>query len=84
MVLTYKDHDFFFVDGGIVYATACTHLLSYNQEKGFFLIAIGQSAVRLLTNEEHVFRRIMGSTELALFSIFRWSAFASMLTAEKK
>jgi hypothetical protein len=51
--------------------------------KGCFLVAVGQCAVRLLSEHEHVFRRFTGSADLALFSIFRWAAFADMLLAER-
>jgi len=83
MVLMYKGQYFFFVDGGVCYWTVDKRP-SYHLQKAFFLIAVGQSAVRLLSEQEQIFQRIAGSTELAAFSIFRWSDFAYILTAEKK
>jgi hypothetical protein len=53
-------------------------------QKACLLIAVGQPAVRLLSEDERVFRKITGSTELAAFSIFRWPDFVDMLTAERR
>jgi hypothetical protein len=82
MVLTYKGQEFFFVDALLGYVTGGKS--SYQTEKACLLIAVGQPAVRLLSEDECVFRKITGSTELAAFSIFRWSDFAYMLMAERK
>ena len=75
MVLMYKGQEWYFVDGGIAYTTPGRSGWSCNTEKGFFLVAIGQSAVRLLSEQGRIFRLITGSTELAVFSIYRWSQF---------
>ena len=84
VVLMYKGREFFFVDGGIAYTVPSKYGWSYRQEEAFFLVAVGQPAVRLLSERQEVFRFRMGSAELAAFSIFRWSDFTEMLMAEKK
>jgi hypothetical protein len=84
MVLTYKGHEFFFIDGGISHFVPEEGGLSCRMQEACLLIAVGPPAVRLLSEDERVFRKITGSTELAVFSIFRWSDFSYMLTAEKK
>jgi hypothetical protein len=81
MVLKYERREWFFVDGWIAYTPAKGF---YGLEKGFFLVAIGRAAVELLSEQERVFRRISGSAELAVFSIYRWSDFTYLLTAETK
>ena len=84
MVLMYKGCEFFFVDGGLPYIAFGKGGLSRQLEKACLLIAVGQSAVRLLSEQEQVFRLITGSAELAVFSIYRWSDFTNMLMAEKR
>jgi hypothetical protein len=84
MVLTYKGREFFFIDGGISYTAFGKGGLSCHLEKACLLVAVSQSAVNLLANQEQVFRLITGSTELAAFSVFRWSDFTEMLMAEKR
>jgi hypothetical protein len=85
MVLTYRGHKFFFIDGGINYiAQGKWSPYFCRGQKTCLLIAVGEPAVRLLSEDERVFRKITGSTELAAFSVFRWSDFSYMLTAEKK
>ena len=80
VVLAFEGREWFFVDGRIPYRTARGGCL---QEKGLFLIAVGPSAVGLLSEQERVFRRIAGSTELAVFSIFRWRDFLYLLKTER-
>jgi hypothetical protein len=80
-VLKYKGQEFFFIDGAIDYIASAK---DYKSQKSFFLIAVGQSAVELLSAEEPVFRLITGAAELAVFSIYRLSDFAYMLMAERK
>ena len=81
MALTYKGHDYFFIDGKAVYRDGDYR---YARSAGMcqdvlFLIAIGGPAVRFLAKQEHLFRLITGSKDLALFSIFRCSDFADAL-----
>jgi hypothetical protein len=83
MVLTYKRQEFFFVEGTIACLLPTKSALGYRRQEAYFLIAIGQSAVRLLSEKEHVFRLMIGSTDLAAFSIFRWSDFVDELITEK-
>jgi hypothetical protein len=88
-VLRYKAHEFLFVDGGIAYRTGCYHCggaltSGCHVENACFLVAVGQSAARALSQEEQVFRLTAGTPELAIFSVFRWSAFTKMLTAERR
>jgi hypothetical protein len=83
MVLIYKGQEYFFIDGGIAYWAQGKCTCSYALQKAFFLVAVGQSAVRLLSQQEQAFRLITGSTELAAFSVFRWSAFAYIVMTEK-
>jgi hypothetical protein len=83
MVLTYKGQDYFFVDAGITYVIPSNRAICKIM-KAFILVAIGQSAVRLLSEQDRVFRRICGSAELAAFSVYRWSDFAKMLAREKE
>jgi hypothetical protein len=85
MVLTYRGQEFFFVLGGVAYWGPPSNAgCSCSLAKACFLVAVGESAVRLLSDQGQIFRLITGSAELAAYSIFRWSAFANMLTAEKK
>ena len=84
MVLMYKGREWFFVDGGIGYVSAGKGAVSYGLEKACVLIAVGQSAVGVLSEQKEVFRLISGSAELAAFSVFRWSDFVYMLMAERK
>jgi hypothetical protein len=85
MVLTYKGHKFFFIDGGINYiAQGKWSPYYYRRQKTCLLVAVGEPAVRLLSEDERVFHKMTGSTELAAFSIFRWSEFSCMLMAEKR
>ncbi|MBN1910938.1 MAG: hypothetical protein JW818_14425 [Pirellulales bacterium] len=82
-VLMYREHDFFFVDGQLMCWTggkgcAC------QMTPGFFLVAVGQSAVSLLAEQEHIFRHITGSTELAIFSVYQWARFARSLKKDFK
>ena len=82
MVLTYKGHDFFFIDGRIPYI-ATTSGAYWSQQKAFLLIAVEESAARLLSRESALFRRIDTSTEVAAFSIYRWSDFSDRLKTPK-
>jgi hypothetical protein len=86
MVLTYKGVEFFFVDGAIASLASGVQWDHWYCcfEKGCFLIAVGQSAVKLLSDDGQMFRLIVGSTELAVFSVFRRSAFTEMLIKERK
>jgi hypothetical protein len=83
MTLTYEGQDYYFVDGGISYVLSDKRAY-YKMMEAFVLIAIGQSAVRLLAEQERVFRRICGSEDLAAFSVYRWSDFAKMLARENE
>ena len=83
MVLIYQGREWFFVDGGIMFLGAGKHP-TYETMKAFFLVAIGPSAVQSLAEQEGVFRLITGSTELAAFSVYRWSDFVEMLVAERR
>jgi hypothetical protein len=82
MVLTYKGQNYFFVHG-----TTCYIIYNLKNSTGYsmkscFLIAVGEPAVELLFEEQPVFRKITGSTELAAFSIYQWSEFVRMLEME--
>ena len=81
MVLRYEGREWFFVRGEIGYRSSEG---SYDMHEEFFLVAIGHSAVTLLSEQERVFRRITGSTELAAFSILRCRDFTSLLRTERK
>jgi hypothetical protein len=83
VVLTFKGREFFFADGGIGFMAQGKGGPYYRLAPAFLLVAVGQPAVELLSNEAHVFRLITGTNELAVFSIFRWADFAKMLMAEK-
>ena len=82
MVLRYMGQEFFFVNGGIAYITFSNDG-NCNLMKSCFLIAVDQLAVRILSEQEPIFRLIRGTTELAAFSIYRWSDFVTMLMREK-
>ena len=75
VVLVFKGRELFFLFGAIPYTIPSADHYSYQTENGLFLVAVGQPAVRLLSEHQHVFRHISGSTELAAFSIFRWQEF---------
>jgi hypothetical protein len=79
MVLMYRGLDYFFIDGGIGYLSRTWRL-----EKAFFLIAVSRPAVDILSEQKQVFRLIAGSSEMAAFSIYLWTAFTQMLKEEKK
>jgi hypothetical protein len=85
MVLMYQGQEFFFVVGGI-YHLVNEKSSSWKSElnEGCFLIAVGESAVRLLSEQKRVFRLITGSTELAIFAVFRQAAFTQMLVKDNK
>jgi len=83
IVLIYQGQEFFFVDGRIAYTIQSRYNWTCNLKEACFLIAIGESAARLLSENEQVFRLIMGSEKLAAYSIFRRSAFTEMLMAGK-
>lgn len=78
-VLTYQGHNFFFIDGMIVGTMPISRAYSNPFHSALLLLAVGRSAVSLLSAQNHVFRRLSGSADLAVFSIFRWSHFADML-----
>ena len=84
LVLMYKGREWFFVNGGIFCRIPETNRVTYRTAKACFLVAVGETAVRLLAEQERVFRRIAGSADLAAFSIFRWPDFVAMLMAEKR
>lgn len=85
MVLKYKGREFFFVNGEITFVRpdrrTCWRCELLNRH---FLVAVGQSAVRLLSEQEQLFGLIAGSSELAAFYVRRWSAFADMLMKDRK
>ena len=84
VVLKYKGREFFFVNGEISYLYYDLKNTSSKRMKSCFLIAVDRSAVWLLSDQEQVFRLIAGSTDLAAFSIYRWSDFVVALMSEKQ
>lgn len=82
-VLTFRGHDFFFIDGAILYAVGDTCRWQPRVDQAIFLVAVGRSAVTILADEENVFRHMAGSDDLAVFSVYRWTSFARMLKAER-
>lgn len=81
-VLTYRGHEYFFVDGTTRHAASSLRPHDMHG-RAFFLVAVDQSAVRLLSQEEHLFRLITGSTQLAVFSISRWPEFTNILEFQR-
>ena len=81
IVVMYKGQQLFFVNGTIGYMTACKN--PWRVSKLCFAVAVGQAVVRLLSEQELILRRITGSSELAAFSVRRWSDFVFMLMTEK-
>jgi len=75
MVLNYQQRDWLILNGGIMFCT----VRSCSTVDGFFVIAIGQLEVKLLAEQADVFRLIRGSSDLALFSIYRRARFLRML-----
>ena len=78
MFLRYEGHDYFFVSGQfnqVIYS----HSGLPETRNAFFLVAIGKPAVQILSDQDHLFRKISGSEELAAFSIYRWSEFTDAL-----
>ena len=78
-VLMYGEYSYFFVSGSLGIFIPNFPRVENLSRKAFFLIAIGSPAVQVLANQEHLFRRISGSDELAAFSIYRWSEFTDAL-----
>jgi hypothetical protein len=81
-VFKYKGQELFFVDGQLTDVVPSKYSVSYRMQSLCFLIAVGKPAVWLLSDQEHVFRKLTGSDELAAFSVFRVSKFDAMLSAE--
>lgn len=79
-VFKYKGQELYFVDGRLAHLESSYY--TNKVQNLFFLVAVGQSAVTLLSDHEHMLRKIAGSEELAAFSVFRVSRFAAMLSAE--
>jgi hypothetical protein len=84
VVVIYEGREVFFVDGTIGYLAPSTNSWKYTRKNLCFIVAIGRSAVKFLSEQEQVFRMINGSTELAAFSIFRPSEFANVLMEQAK
>jgi hypothetical protein len=84
MVLNFGGEEFLFADGGIEYMAQGKGGPYYRLAPAFLLVAVGRPAVELLSEDARTFHRLTGTSELAVFSIFRWADFAKMLTAEKR
>ena len=84
MVMIFKGREWFFVDGTVGFPRPGATRPHWGTMEGYFLIAIGKSAVQLLAEHESVFRLVAGSAELAAFSIFQWSEFVEMLIMERR
>jgi hypothetical protein len=83
MVLVYKQREWFFVDGQIGHTLAYAGKGATNTQHAFFLLAVDESAVSLLAEEGAIFRHLVGSKDLAAYSIYHWSAFLCLVAAER-
>jgi hypothetical protein len=82
MLFTFRGIELFFIGGAISYIPYGKGSGS-GKQKACFLVAVGRSAVAFLSDQERVFRHIAGSPDVAVFSIFSWSAFAEMLAEDR-
>jgi hypothetical protein len=82
MVLIYGGREWFFVNGIISRATGGKSG-AVDTQSVCFLIAVGEPAVSFMAEQGDVFRLLVGSKGLAAYSVYHWSAFINLLTAER-
>jgi hypothetical protein len=84
VVVRYKGEDLFFIEGAIGYDHGLNGRHRYSFDKSCFLLAVSSPAVRFLSDQEQLFGKIAGSSDLAAFGIRRYSDFVTTLISERK
>ena len=77
VVINYQGHSFIFIDAAI------PSTIRRGFTRKCFLVAVGSPAIKVLSDQEHLFHLFASTTELAAFSIFRHSDFINALSKER-